>query len=78
MKELREVQSPWWTTHEAPSKVTGDNRTTKTFYKVHHWAWGAKTGTNDEIDNLYINYLEEEGNHLVLRIGKSYERVVRV
>ena len=61
MKELREVQSPWWTTHEAPSKVTGDNRTTKTFYKVHHWAWGAKTGTNDEIDNLYIKLFGRRG-----------------
>ena len=40
MKELREVQSPWWTTHEAPTKVTGDNRSTKTFYKVKHGVWG--------------------------------------
>ena len=54
MKELRGVQSPWWTTLEAPNRVTGDNRTTKTFYKVNHWAWGASTSTNDEIDNLYI------------------------
>ena len=40
MKELRDVQNPWWTTHEAPSKVTGDNRSTKTFYKVKHGVWG--------------------------------------
>ena len=40
MKEVRAVQSPWWTTHEAPNKVIGDNKTTKTFYKVKHGVWG--------------------------------------
>jgi len=71
MKELRGVQSPWWTTHEAPSKVTGDNRTTKTFYKVHHWAWGAKTGTNDEIDNLYIKLFGRRGEPSGLAYWKN-------
>ncbi len=40
MKELREVQDPWWTTGtEAPNKVTGNNKTTKVFYKVKHGVW---------------------------------------
>ena len=40
MKELREIQNPWWTTGtEAPNKVTGNNKTTKVFYKVKHGVW---------------------------------------
>ena len=62
MKDLRSIQNPWWTTRtEAPNKVTGNNKTTKTFYKVHHWAWGASTGINDEIDNLYIKLFGRRG-----------------
>ena len=61
IKELRAVKSPWWTTLEAPSRVTGNNKTTKTFYKVHHWAWGASTGINDEVDNLYIKLFGRRG-----------------
>ena len=40
IKELREVKNPWWTTHEPPNRVTGNNKTTKTFYKVKHGVWG--------------------------------------
>ena len=40
IKELRAVKSPWWTTHEPPNKVTGNKKTTKTFYKVKHGVWG--------------------------------------
>ena len=40
MRELREIQNPWWTTgKEAPNKVTGNNKTTKVFYKVKHGVW---------------------------------------
>jgi len=40
MRELREIQDPWWTTGtEAPNKVTGNNKTTKVFYKVKHGVW---------------------------------------
>ena len=40
IRELREIQNPWWTTGtEAPNKVTGNNKTTKVFYKVKHGVW---------------------------------------
>tara|TARA_R100001594_G_scaffold82215_1_gene116696 strand:+ start:10005 stop:14081 length:4077 start_codon:yes stop_codon:yes gene_type:complete len=37
---LRKVQNPWWTTHkEAPLRVTGNGKTSRTFHKVtdHRW-----------------------------------------
>ena len=40
MKELRGIENPWWTTYEPPNQVTGNNKTTKTFYKVKHGVWG--------------------------------------
>ena len=72
MKQLREVQNPWWTTRsESPNKVTANNKTTKVFYKVNHWAWGAKPGTNDAIDNLYIKLFGRRGEPSGLAYWKN-------
>ena len=40
ISELQNIQNPWWTTHtQTPKKVTGNGKTTKTYYKVEHGAW---------------------------------------
>ena len=52
---LLKAPNPFWTTRsEPPLKVTSDNKISRATYDVYHWAWGAKPGENDPIDNLYI------------------------
>ena len=40
ISQLQNIQNPWWTTHtETPKKVTGNGKTTRTYYKVTSPAW---------------------------------------
>ena len=40
INQIQQVQNPWWTTHtEPPKKVTGNGKTSRTFYKVTSPAW---------------------------------------
>tara|TARA_E500000305_G_scaffold16642_1_gene12363 strand:+ start:735 stop:5576 length:4842 start_codon:yes stop_codon:yes gene_type:complete len=37
---LKQLPNPWWTTTlEPPTKVTGNGKTSRTYYKVEHGAW---------------------------------------
>ena len=59
---LLKAPNPFWTTRsEPPLKVTSDNKITRATYDVYHWAWGAKPGENDPIDNLYIKLFGRRG-----------------
>ena len=40
ISQLQNIQNPWWTTHtESPKKVTGNGKTSRTFYKVDRPYW---------------------------------------
>ena len=59
---LLKAPNPFWTTRsEPPLKVTSDNKISRAKYDVFHWAWGAKPGENDAIDNLYIKLFGRRG-----------------
>jgi len=59
---LLKAPNPFWTTRtEPPLKTTSDNKISRATYDVFHWAWGAKTGENDPIDNLYIKLFGRRG-----------------
>jgi len=59
---LLKAPNPFWTTRsEPPLKVTSDNKISRAKYDVFHWAWGAKPGENDPIDNLYIKLFGRRG-----------------
>ena len=59
---LLKAPNPFWTTRsEPPLKITSDNKITRAKYDVYHWAWGAKPGENDPIDNLYIKLFGRRG-----------------
>ena len=54
-KQLAEFKNPFWTSREPTGlTITSGDKVTRLKYDVYHWAWGAKPGTNDAIDNLYI------------------------
>ena len=59
---LLKAPNPFWTTRsEPPLKITSDNKISRAKYDVFHWAWGAKPGENDPIDNLYIKLFGRRG-----------------
>ncbi len=59
---LLKTSNPFWTTRtEPPLKTTSDNKISRATYDVYHWAWGAKPGENDPIDNLYIKLFGRRG-----------------
>ena len=59
---LLKAPNPFWTTRtEPPLKTTSDNKISRAKYDVFHWCWGAKTGENDPIDNLYIKLFGRRG-----------------
>ena len=59
---LLKAPNPFWTTRtEPPLKTTSDNKISRATYDVFHWAWGAKPGENDAIDNLYIKLFGRRG-----------------
>ncbi len=59
---LLTAPNPFWTTRtEPPLKTTSDNKISRAKYDVYHWAWGAKPGENDPIDNLYIKLFGRRG-----------------
>ena len=59
---LLKAPNPFWTTRsEPPLQVTTDGKISRAKYDVFHWAWGAKPGENDPIDNLYIKLFGRRG-----------------
>jgi len=59
---LLTTPNPWWTTRtEPPLKTTSGGKISRATYDVYHWAWGAKPGENDPIDNLYIKLFGRRG-----------------
>ena len=59
---LLTAPNPWWTTRtEPPLKTTSGGKISRAKYDVYHWAWGAKPGENDPIDNLYIKLFGRRG-----------------
>ena len=59
---LLTAPNPWWTTRtEPPLKTTSEGKISRAKYDVYHWAWGAKPGENDPIDNLYIKLFGRRG-----------------
>jgi len=61
-KQLAEFKNPFWTSRENSGiKITSGDKVTSIKYDVYHWAWGAKPGENDPIDNLYIKLFGRRG-----------------
>jgi len=59
---LLTAPNPWWTTRtEPPLRTTSEGKISRAKYDVYHWAWGAKPGENDPIDNLYIKLFGRRG-----------------
>jgi len=59
---LLTAPNPWWTTRtEPPLRTTSAGKISRAKYDVYHWAWGAKPGENDPIDNLYIKLFGRRG-----------------
>ena len=61
-KAISEFKNPFWNSKDATAvSITSGDKVSNIKYDVYHWAWGAKPGKNDPIDNLYIKLFGRRG-----------------